>query len=85
MLPFTVGLHPQHSFSNSLKSDQRRAFYERNKPIAVALIVVVFVAPIIGVVSQGLIGLFWGMTMSVLGYYLTPHVVLKMRDVLRRG
>jgi hypothetical protein len=86
VLPFVytvnVSLHSPASFSMSLKSDQRRAFYERNKPIAVALIVIVFVAPILGVFLQGLTGLFWGMTGSVLGYYLTPYVVSKMRDVL---
>src|SRR2546430_10887 len=54
-------------FSASLKSGQRRAFYERNKPIAVVLIVIVFVAPILGVFLNGLVGLFWGMTSSVLG------------------
>lgn len=75
--------HPSEpSFKASLKADQRRQFYERNKPIAVVLIVVVFVAPILGVFLNGLAGLFWGMTVSVLGYYLTPYVVMKLREVL---
>ena len=77
-----VGLLPQPSFSDSLKTDQRRHFYERHKPVAVALIVIVFVAPILGVLLNGLAGLFWGMTVSVLGYYLTPYVVMKLREVL---
>ena len=77
-----MGLLTEPSFTDSLKADQRRQFYERNKPIAVALIVIVFVAPILGVLLKGLAGLFWGMTVSVLGYYLTPYVVMKLREVL---
>jgi hypothetical protein len=77
--------HSQPSFCDSLKSDHRRAFYERNKPVAVALIGIVFVAPILGVFLHGLAGLFWGMTMSVLAYYLAPYVVTTLWNVLGRG
>ena len=77
-----MALNQPLSFSASLKSEHRRDFYERNKPIAVALIIIVFVAPILGVFLNGLAGLFWGMTMSVLGYYLTPYVVMKLLDML---
>jgi hypothetical protein len=34
---------------------------------------------------KGLAGLFWGMTTSVLGYYLAPYVVTTLRSVLRKG
>ena len=80
-----MSLSPEPSFIDSLKSDHRRRFYERNKPIAVALIVIVFAAPILGVFLNGLSGLFLGMTLSVLGYYLTPYVVVKLRNVMGEG
>ena len=80
-----MALPTEPSFTDSFKPDHRRQFYERNKPIAVALIVVVFVAPILGVFLKGLAGLFWGMAVSVLGYYLTPYVVMRLREIFGGG
>ena len=68
------------SFTDSLKADQRRHFYERNKQIAIVMIVVVFLAPFIGIFVRGLSGAVWGVILSVLGYYLAPFTVLKLRQ-----
>ena len=77
-----MGLHSELSFANSLKSDQRKGFYERNKPIAVVMILVVFLLPIVGVFVMGLPGAVLGVALSVFGYFLTPYAVLKLRDGL---
>jgi hypothetical protein len=74
-----VSLPPELSFTNSLKSGPRRAFYEANKPIAVFMIVIVFLFPILGVFIVGLSGAVLGVVISVLAYYLTPYAVHKLR------
>ena len=67
------------SFTDSLKSDERTGFYERHKPVAVLMIVIVFLLPIVGVSVIGVPGAVLGVVISVLGYYLTPYVILKLR------
>ncbi len=66
------------SFADSLKSDQRKAFYEGHKDLALIMILVVFLLPIVGVYVSGLFGAVWGVVLSVVGYYLTPYAVLKI-------
>ena len=77
-----MGLHSELSFANSLKSDQRQRFYERHKPIAVVMILIVFLLPIVGVFVTGLSGAVLGVIVSAAGYLLTPYAVLKLRDGL---
>lgn len=74
-----MGLHSELSFADSLKSDQRNGFYERHKPIAVVMILTVFLLPIVGVFVMGLPGGVLGAIISVAGYLLTPYAVLKLR------
>ncbi len=67
------------SFTDSLKSEQRRTFYEHHKPIAVLMILILFLFPIIGVFVIGAPGAVLGVVVSVVGYFLAPYVVLKLR------
>jgi len=67
------------SFTESLKSTQRQNFYEGNRPIAIVMIFIVFLAPLVGVMMRGLSGAVWGVVLSVFAYYLTPYVVFKLR------
>jgi hypothetical protein len=71
--------HSELSFTRSLKHEQRKGFYERNKPLAVLMILLVLLLPIVGVFVRGLSGAVMGVAISVLGYYLTPYVVLRLR------
>lgn len=71
------------SFADSLKSDERQRFYERHKPIAMAMILIVFLLPIAGVFVTGLSGAVLGVIVSAAGYVLTPYAVLKLCDVVR--
>ena len=64
---------------SSLKNEQRKNFYERNKPIAVVMILIVLLLPIVGAFVRGLAGAALGVAISVLAYYLTPYVVLRLR------
>ena len=75
-----MALHSDLSFAGSLKSDQRQRFYERHKSIAVAMILVVFLLPIVGVFVTGLSGAVLGVLVSAAGYVLAPYAVLKLRD-----
>ena len=70
------------SFTSSLKSEQRKGFYERNKAIAVLMIAIVLLLPIAGVFVRGLSGAVMGVAISVLGYYLTPYTVLRLRAII---
>ena len=62
-----------------VEGEERKRFYERNKPIAVLMIVIVLMLPIVGAFVRGLSGAVLGLAISVLAYYLTPYVVLKLR------
>lgn len=66
------------SFIESLQSSARRSFYQQHPRIAIGMIIFVFFAPIVGIVVSGFPGAIWGVVLSVLGYYLTPYVVLKV-------
>jgi len=68
------------SFTDTLRSAERTAFYERHKPIAVVMILVVFLLPLAGVYMSGLFGAISGVIVSVAGYYLTPYAVLRLGD-----
>lgn len=72
--------HSELSFTGSLKSEPRRNFYEHHKPIAVLMILILFLLPIVGVSVMGVPGAVLGVVISVLGYYLTPYAVLKLRE-----
>ena len=66
------------SFSDSLKPDQRKAFYEGHKDIALVMVLVVFLFPLFGVYVSGLLGAALGMLISIAAYFLTPYVTLKL-------
>jgi hypothetical protein len=66
------------SFKDSLKAERRREFYERHKPLATLMILIVFISPILGVFLKGVPGLLLGVIIPVAGYYLTPYVVLRL-------
>ncbi len=66
------------SFSDSLTTARRTSFYECHKPLAVGMILAVFFLPFAGLFAGGLFGVVAGVLISVLAYYLTPYVVLKV-------
>jgi len=66
------------SFIDTLKTDQRKAFYEGHKDIAMGMILVVFLFPIFGVYVSGLLGAALGMLISMAAYFLTPYVSLML-------
>ncbi|CAI4031972.1 hypothetical protein DNFV4_02395 [Nitrospira tepida] len=66
------------SFVDSLKSDVRREFYEDHKPIAIVMILIVFLLPFVGLSIMGLLGVALAVMVSALAYCLTPYVWLKL-------
>jgi hypothetical protein len=73
-----MALSPDLSFTDSLKSDRRTAFYERHKGIALAMILLVFLLPLFGVFMSGISGAVLGMLISIGSYYLAPYALLKV-------
>ena len=73
-----MALPSPFSFSDSLTPARRTAFYERHTRIAVAMILLVFLLPFFGVYVRGLIGAAAGVMISVVCYYLTPYLVVKL-------
>lgn len=71
---------PDLTFTESLRPERRAAFYESHKPLAVVMILFVFLLPFVGVFLHGLMGAVSGVILSVLGYYLTPYLVLAMNS-----
>ena len=71
--------HPSDlSFIDSLKTAQRKVFYEAHKDIALVMVLVVFLLPIFGVYVSGLLGAALAMLISIAAYFLTPYVTLKL-------
>jgi hypothetical protein len=79
-LRYTVrmALPPDFSFAGSLKSDRRTAFYGHHKGIALAMILIVFLLPLLGVFMSGISGAALGMLISIGSYYLAPYALLKV-------
>ena len=75
-----MALHSESSFTDSLKSELRRDFYERHKLLAIVMILIVFLLPFAGLFVTGLFGVVLGVLISVAGYYLTPYAWLKLRS-----
>lgn len=70
--------HSNLSLGDSLKSDQRKAFYEAHKDMALVMIFVVFLFPLFGVYVSGLLGAALGMLISIAAYLLTPYVTIRL-------
>jgi hypothetical protein len=70
--------HSNLSLGDSLKTDQRKAFYEARKDIALVMVLVVFLFPLFGVYVSGLLGAALAMLISIAAYFLTPYVTLKL-------
>jgi hypothetical protein len=62
--------------TESLTSDYRRKFYEGHRPIALLMILILFLAPFVGLYVTGLLGSVLGVLLSVAAYYLTPSLWL---------
>lgn len=69
---------PALSLSESLTLERRMAFYERHKPIAVVMILLVFLLPFAGLFAYGLIGSVAGVILSVVSYYLAPYLLSRL-------
>ena len=63
------------SLSESLTPERRSAFYEGHKPVAVVMILIVFLLPFAGLVVYGLIGAVASVMISASGYYLAPYLL----------
>ncbi len=68
------------TFADSMKEDQRRAFYERHRSVAAAMVLVVFLLPFVGLYVMGLFGAIVGFLLSVAAYFLTSYVVSVLRE-----
>lgn len=73
-MPFGYGM----SFADSLKSEERRRFYEQHRSVAILMIVIVFLSPFAGLYVTGLFGAVLGVVVSVACYYLAPYVWLTL-------
>lgn len=69
---------PQLSLSESLTPEHRTAFYEGHKPVAILMILLVFLLPFAGLVVYGLIGAVASVLLSALSYYLTPYLMARL-------
>jgi hypothetical protein len=76
----SMDLPPDLSLADSFKSDRRKAFYEHHKGVAVAMILILFLLPLVGVFVKGLSGAVLGVLLSVSCYYLAPYALLKLGE-----
>lgn len=73
-----MAIPTNNPLTDSLKSGERKAFYEGHKNIAVIMLLVMFSFPLFGVYISGLLGAAIGMFISIVTYFLTPYVTLKL-------
>ncbi|WP_455378428.1 hypothetical protein [Petrachloros mirabilis] len=66
------------SFLDLLTDDKRLRFYESHRSVAAIMIVIVFIAPFVGLYAGELWGVAIGVLLSVVVYYLTPYFWLKL-------
>ena len=71
---------PGFTFLESLKSDQRKAFYESHKGVAMVMILIVFFAPFVGLAIRGLGAAVIGVVLSIAAYYLAPYIVQSLTE-----
>jgi hypothetical protein len=71
----TMAPSSEWSLLDSLKSEQRKAFYEGHKGVALVMILIVFLAPFVGLAIKGLAGSAIGVVLSIAAYYLAPYIV----------
>ena len=65
--------------------EKRREFYEK-KPLAlVAVIVITFGAPFLGLILIGWIGVLVGLLLGAVAYWIGPIAVTKVREIERGG
>ncbi|MDH4360608.1 MAG: hypothetical protein OEW33_07710 [Nitrospirota bacterium] len=76
----SMDLPPALSLADSFRSDRRKAFYEHHKGVAVAMILILFLFPLVGVFVKGLSGAVLGVIFSVSAYYLAPYALLKLGE-----
>ena len=75
-----MDLPPDITLADSFKSDRRKAFYEHHKGVAIAMILILFLLPLVGVFVNGMSGAVLGVLISVSGYYLAPYALLKLGE-----
>ena len=73
-------MKPFLSFSESLHSDRRQAFYEQHQTIAHVMHLVLVLLPLAGVWARNLVGGVLGLTLFLLCYYLMPYVWVATHD-----
>lgn len=65
-------MKPFLSFTESLHSDTRCAFYDHHTAIAQVMHLVLVLLPLAGLWVRGLVGGVLGLTLFILCYYLMP-------------
>ena len=73
-------MKPFLSFSESLQSDRRQAFYEQHQTIAHVMYLVLVLLPLAGLWARNLVGGVLGLTLFLLCYYLMPYVWVATHD-----
>lgn len=74
---FTETIH----ISDLLERERTYEFYKKNKKLFLIVLVLSFGAPIFGYFITGVIGVIFGLTISVLLYFLSPYTTTKIREI----
>ena len=66
------------SIAEALTGNYRRTFYECHRSLALAMILILLLAPFAGLYVTGLLGSILGLVFSLAAYYLTPALWLML-------
>ena len=68
------------TFTESLQSERRRAFYDHHQTIAQLMHLLLVLLPLAGLWLRNLVGAVLGLTVFLLCYYLMPYAWLATHD-----
>ena len=67
----------------SMTWQKTKEFYRKNKILEIMILMITVASPFLGLFLGGVTGAVVGLILGLLTYYLTPKVVLKIREIER--
>jgi len=81
----SVGRAEEVDIAGHMTWEKRREFYERNLLAHIAVIVITFGAPFLGLFFVGCPGIIAGLALGGVAYWIGPVAITKVREIERGG
>ncbi len=81
----SVGVAEEINVAGHITWEKRREFYEKNLLAFIAVVVITFGAPFLGLLLVGWAGVVAGLVLGGAAYWVGPFAVTKIREIERGG